>query len=126
MYKLVFFVPEQALDAVKAACFDAGAGKIGDYDRCCWQILGEGQFRPLAGSNPYIGSAPESQAKAGLLAMPLAGVLEAPAAGLLEKIAEYRVELVCTDEAIRPAVKAMKLAHPYEEPAYDVWRLEVF
>jgi hypothetical protein len=46
--------------------------------------------------------------------------------GTLETVAEYRVELVCTDDLIRDAVTAMKQAHPYEEPAYDVWRLEVF
>ncbi len=103
MYKLCFFVPEEALETVKSACFEAGAGKMGDYDSCCWQVLGEGQFRPMDGSRPYIGQQ-----------------------GQLEAVAEYRVEMVCTDEHIHGAVAALKLAHPYEEPAYDVWRLEAF
>lgn len=100
MYKLVFFVPETHLEPVKSAVFAAGAGRIGDYDCCAWQTLGEGQFRPLPGSQPFIGQS-----------------------GELERLAEYRVELVCADEYIKQIVKALRAAHPYEEPAYDVWQL---
>jgi hypothetical protein len=103
MYKLVFFVPESHLTEVKNAVFASGAGRIGDYEHCCWQALGEGQFCPLPGADLHLGEI-----------------------GTLETVAEYRVELVCTDDLIRDAVSAMKQAHPYEEPAYDVWRLEVF
>jgi len=103
MYKLVFFVPEAHKSTVKQALFSAGAGKIGDYDQCCWENLGQGQFRPLAGANPYIGKA-----------------------GKVESVAEYRVELVCEDNLIGAAVEALKNAHPYEEPAYDVIKLETF
>lgn len=103
MYKLVFFVPESHLTEVKNAVFASGAGRIGDYEHCCWQVLGEGQFCPLPGADLHLGEI-----------------------GTLETVAEYRVELVCTDDLIRDAVSAMKQAHPYEEPAYDVWRLEVF
>jgi len=101
MYKLAFFVPESHLEPVKNAVFETGAGRIGHYDHCCWQIKGQGQFRPLAGSHPHIGSQNE-----------------------LETVEEYRVELVCEDSLIKQAIAAMKLAHPYEEPAYDVFRLE--
>ena len=101
MYKLAFFVPEESLEAVKQALFATGAGRIGDYDSCCWQVLGQGQFRPLAGSDPHIGSQ-----------------------GVVEVLSEWRVELVCSDELIMDAVAALKQAHPYEEVAYDVWRLE--
>lgn len=101
MYKLVFFVPKSHLDAVKQAVFDSGAGQIGRYDQCCWQVLGEGQFRPLVGSMPFIGE--ENK---------------------VEQEPEYRVELVCRDELIQKAVRALVKAHPYEEPAYDVWRLD--
>ena len=100
MYKLCFYVPESHLESVKQAVFDAGGGRIGDYDSCCWQVLGQGQFRPLAGANPFIGTP-----------------------GALEQVAEYRVELVCEDALIHAAVAALKAAHPYEEPAYDVWQL---
>ncbi|PUA30608.1 MAG: NGG1p interacting factor NIF3 [Cellvibrio sp. 79] len=100
MYKLVFFVPESHLEQVKTAVFSAGAGHVGNYDQCCWQVPGIGQFRPLAGANPYIGNN-----------------------GQLETLSEYRVEMVCADEFIQIAVTALRAAHPYEEPAFDVWRL---
>ncbi len=97
MYKLCFYVPAEHLESVKNAVFDAGAGRIGDYDRCCWQVAGTGQFRPLEGSDPFIG-----------------------ATGELERVPEYRVEMVCAPEYIAAAVSALQSAHPYEEPAWDV------
>lgn len=100
MYKLCFYVPESHVDEVKAAVFAAGGGRIGDYDSCCWQVLGQGQFRPLEGSQPYLGQA-----------------------GSVERVAEYRVELVCEARFIRAAVEALIAAHPYEEPAWDVVQL---
>lgn len=100
MYKLVFFVPPEHLEEVKTAVFAAGAGRIGDYSDCCWQVLGEGQFKPLPGSEPYIGSQ-----------------------GEVAKVSEYRVEMVCDNALVGAVVKALLDAHPYEEPAYDVWRL---
>jgi hypothetical protein len=101
MYKLCFYVPDEQLESVKQALFDAGVGRIGRYDSCCWQTQGTGQFRPLAGSDPHIG-----------------------ARGALEKLQEWKVEMVCEDALIRTAVAVLKLAHPYEEVAYDIWRLE--
>ena len=100
MYKLVFFVPESHLELVKTAVFAAGAGRVGNYDQCCWQVPGIGQFRPLANANPYIGVSNQ-----------------------LETLVEYRVEMVCADEFIQVAVAALRTAHPYEEPAFDVWHL---
>ncbi len=100
MYKIVFFVPESHKEAVKAALFAAGAGRIGRYDCCSWETLGQGQFRALDGANPFIGSVGET-----------------------ETVAEYRVELVCDDTLIQQAITAMKAAHPYEEPAYDVLKM---
>ena len=97
MYKICVFVPEDAAEQVKQAMFEAGAGKIGDYDCCCWQTFGQGQFRPLEGSSPFIG---EHQR--------------------IETVAELRIEMVCADELIKNVVAAMKNSHPYEEPAYDV------
>lgn len=101
MFKLCFFVPESHLEPVKEAVFAAGGGRIGDYDSCAWQSLGQGQFRPLEGADPYLGEA-----------------------GKLERVSEYKVELVCSEDTILAAVAAMKSAHPYEEPAYEVYRLE--
>ncbi|MDO7897748.1 Nif3-like dinuclear metal center hexameric protein [Pseudomonas citrulli] len=103
MYKLCFFVPASHLDEVKDAVFAAGGGRIGDYDRCAWQVPGLGQFRPLEGSQPFIGEA-----------------------GQVEQVEEWKVELVVADERVRPVVAALKQSHPYETPAYEVWRLEDF
>lgn len=100
MYKLCFYVPESHLEPVKQAVFDAGAGRMGDYEYCCWQVLGQGQFRPGAGADPFIGEP-----------------------GKLEQVAEYRVEMICEDGLIQQAVAALRQAHPYEEPAFDVWPL---
>ncbi|QSB19427.1 YqfO family protein [Pseudomonas sp. 15A4] len=101
MYKLAFFVPLSHVEQVKNALFAAGAGRIGAYDCCSWQVLGQGQFRPLDGSQPFIGQA-----------------------GEVEQVQEWKVELVVSDELIRQAVAALKNSHPYEVPAYDVWKLE--
>jgi hypothetical protein len=100
MYKLCFFVPESHLQAVKQAVFNAGGGCHAAYDSCCWQTLGQGQFRPLAGSQPFVGKA-----------------------GQLEQIMEWKVEMVVADESLQEVVVALKLSHPYETPAFDVWRL---
>ena len=100
-YKLCCYVPEQALEKVKQVLFDAGAGKIGDYDHCCWQTLGQGQFRPLLGSSPFIGKVNE-----------------------VEFVAEYKIEMIVEGAALKAAVMALKLAHPYETPAYDIWPLQ--
>lgn len=97
MIKLCFFVPESHVETVKEALFDAGAGRIGEYDRCSWQVLGRGQFRPLSASAPYVGKE-----------------------GEVHCLAEYKVELVCGDDVIEAAVAALKQAHPYEEPAYEL------
>ncbi len=101
MYKLAFFVPPSHVEQVKSALFAAGAGRIGGYDCCSWQVLGQGQFRPLDGSQPFIGQA-----------------------GVVEQVQEWKVELVVSDELIRQVVAALKASHPYEVPAYDVWKLE--
>ncbi len=101
MYKICFYVPENAVEIVKQALFEAGAGKIGNYDSCCWQVLGTGQFRPLEGSSPAIGER-----------------------GIIETVSEYRVKMVCEDEVIKNVVEALRKSHPYEEPAYDVIELE--
>lgn len=100
MYKLCFYVPEEHLESVKAAVFQAGGGRIGNYDRCCWQVLGTGQFRPLDGADPFIGEQ-----------------------GKVEQVSEYRVELICAPGQVRAVVDALIQAHPYEEPAFDLMAL---
>lgn len=103
MYAICFYVPIDNAEKVKHAIFAAGAGRIGEYAHCSWQVLGEGQFMPLAGSHAAIGEI-----------------------GKLEKVPELRVELVCEDDLIQEAVTALKAAHPYETPAYQVIKLESF
>ena len=100
MFKLAFFVPDSHVETVKDAVFAAGGGRIGAYDSCSWQALGQGQFRPLSGSQPFIGQT-----------------------GVVERVEEWKVELVVADDLIAGVVQALKLAHPYETPAYEVWRL---
>jgi structural hemagglutinin/hemolysin toxin protein RtxA len=101
MYILFFLAPESHLDVIKNAIFAVGAGSIGHYSHCAWQTLGEGQFMPLPGSHAFIGEM-----------------------NTLEKVPEYKVEIICTKEQIKEAVAALKRAHPYETPSYQVLRLE--
>jgi hypothetical protein len=100
MYQLCFYVPESHLESVKEALFAQGAGRYNDYDQCCWQVRGEGQFRPLAGSRPYVG-----------------------AVHRLEKLVEYKVEMICRDEVIKAALETLLAVHPYEEPSYRVYKI---
>ncbi|MDQ8039258.1 MAG: NGG1p interacting factor NIF3 [Rickettsiella sp.] len=101
MYKIAVYIPENVLEHVKQAMFDKGAGQFKNYKHCSWQVLGQGQFYPLEESNPTLGEK-----------------------GRLETIEEYLVEMVCDDTVIKSVIKALKQAHPYEEPAYTVYRLE--
>lgn len=103
MYKLTVFVPDDYLEQVKTALFDAGAGKIGNYSHCCWQVLGQGQFMPLAGNQAFIGVTNQ-----------------------LETVIEWRVEMIVAKEKIQTVIQSLKQAHPYETPAYEVIKLEVF
>lgn len=100
LLKLTVYVPVSHLEAVKDALFVAGAGRVGDYDRCAWQVLGEGQFRALAGAQPFVG-----------------------AVGVQESVAEYRVEMVLVRSVLTEVVAALKAAHPYEMPAFDLMAL---
>jgi hypothetical protein len=98
--KLVWFVPEEALDKTRTAVFEAGGGRIGDYERCSWYAAGTGTFFGAEGTAPALGES-----------------------GREEHVAELRVETVVPEGRIRDVIIALKLAHPYEEPAYDVYPL---
>jgi len=101
LYKLVVFVPEDSLEKVQKAVFSAGAGWIGNYSDCGFSVKGNGTFRPLEGTNPYIGQT-----------------------GVFETVHEYRLETVVPGGRLKEVVKNMLEAHPYEEVAYDIYRLE--
>ena len=98
--KLVWFVPEDALDVTREAVFDAGGGRIGDYVRCSWYTSGTGTFFGGASAEPAVGER-----------------------GKDERVPELRVEVLVPQAKIRDAIVALVLAHPYEEPAYDVYPL---
>lgn len=97
MYMLYFHVPETHVEEVKNAIFAAGAGVIGNYSHCSWQILGHGQFKPLEGSNAFLGKVNQ-----------------------IETVAEYKVETVCDERNIKEVIKALIEAHPYETPSYQI------
>jgi len=101
MHKLVFFVPESHKEAVKTAIFSQGAGQYQGYENCSWETLGIGQFRPLVGSQPYIGKHDD-----------------------IELVDEYRVETMCADNCVKAVLTALIKAHPYETPAYEVWSVK--
>lgn len=100
MHMLCFHVPQTHLESVKEAIFSAGAGVMGHYSHCCWQVLGQGQFKPLPGSDPFIGKTNQ-----------------------IEMVAEYKVETVCEDHCIHEVIQALKKAHPYETPSFQIWPL---
>jgi len=94
------FVPREALDDVRAAVFAAGAGRIGEYERCSWYTAGTGTFLGGAGSSPTVGER-----------------------GREERVAELRLETVFPEERQDEVLAALRAAHPYEEPAFDIYPL---
>lgn len=103
MYKISVYVPSEHREAVKLAMFDQGGGRLGHYEHCAWQVLGQGQFRPTAQANPFLGQK-----------------------GIVETVDEYLVEMLCEEKSINAVIAALKKAHPYEEPAFSMVRLENF
>ncbi len=98
--KLVVFLPADALDEVRSALFEAGAGRIGDYERCSWYTEGTGTFLAGEGTAPTVGER-----------------------GREERVTELRLETVFPEERHADVVAALRRAHPYEEPAFDVYPL---
>ena len=98
--KLVVFVPPDSLEDVRDAVFAAGAGRIGDYERCSWYTPGLGTFLPLPGADPAVGEAGEE-----------------------ERVEELRLETVFPEERQGGVGEALRRAHPYEEPAFDIYAL---
>ncbi|WP_345980621.1 NGG1p interacting factor NIF3 [Sulfurimonas sp. HSL3-2] len=101
MYKLNFFVPAEDKERVKEALFSIGVGRYENYECCSFETLGHGQFKPVNGADPYIGELDR-----------------------LEVVEEYKVEMICKDELIKKALVVLKKVHPYEEVAYEVFRME--
>lgn len=99
-YKIIVYVPEAHADILREAMGKAGAGKVGNYSYCSFSVKGVGRFKPEAGANPTIGEV-----------------------GKVEEVFEERIEVVCVEEKLQDVLKAVKEAHPYEEPATDVYQL---
>lgn len=99
--KWAIYVPPEAVEAVRAAVFAAGAGEIGDYAQCSWSVTGTGQFLPRDGASPTVGRV-----------------------GAVERVTEDRVEVVAPARARGQVLAALRSAHPYEEPAFDVFALQ--
>lgn len=100
-YKIVVFAPLTHADKLRMVMGGAGAGIIGNYSHCTFSIRGVGRSKPTEGANPRIGEI-----------------------GKLEEIEEERIETVCSEENLNAVLQAIKDAHPYEEPATDVYLLE--
>ena len=96
MLKLIYYVPEAYLESTKTAIFNAGAGGIGNYEHCAWQVLGTGQFKPVKDANPFIGEL-----------------------DTLEQVPEWRVETIVPEHKAKQVAIALKASHPYEEPAFE-------
>jgi hypothetical protein len=100
VHKLVWFVPEAALDVTREAVFAAGAGRIGEYERCSWFTAGTGTFLAREGAAPTIGEV-----------------------GREERVRELRVETVVPFERADAVVRALREAHPYEEVAFELYAI---
>ena len=97
-YRLDVYVPDSHVEAVKTAMFEAGAGSFGNYDSCCWQTEGTGQFRPLEGAHPFYGEQDR-----------------------VEHVKEWKLEFVVEESVLGDVLKAMKESHPYETPSFQYW-----
>lgn len=99
--KIVTFVPAQQLDQVREAIWNAGAGVIGNYQKCSFNLQGTGTFYGSDAANPVVGQS-----------------------GRLEQVEEVRLEVVCSAKLLEQVLTALRLTHPYEEPAVDVYPLK--
>ncbi len=101
-FKIVVYVPVESADALREAMGGAGAGQVGNYTHCTFSVRGIGRFIPTEGARPAIGE------------------VDKP-----EVVEEERIEAVCSEEKLESVLKAIRDIHPYEEPATDVYSIEV-
>ena len=102
IFKFAVYVPTQYADKVSRAIFEAGAGKIGRYTETSFGVTGKGTFKPMEGTNPFIGKIGERK-----------------------EVQEIKIETVVAERDLESVVQTMKSVHPYEEPAYDVYELKI-
>lgn len=102
VYTLRVAVPITHKEQVKQEIFKAGAGKYGKYDMCCFETEGTGQFRALDGANPFIGKH-----------------------GEVEYVKEVMIECIVAEEYIKSVITALRNSHPYEQPAFQYWKVNI-
>lgn len=102
IFKFAFYAPIGFAEKVRKSIFETGAGKIGNYSETSFNIEGKGTFKPLEGSQPFIGKR-----------------------GVRESVDEVKIETVVPERFLSAAISAMKRVHPYEEPAYDIYEIKV-
>lgn len=100
-YKVVVYVPKENADELRNAIGNVGGGKLGNYSFCTFSVVGVGRFKPEEGAHPHIGKV-----------------------GKFEEVEEERIEVTCEDARVKDVVNAIKEAHPYEEVALDIYKLE--
>ncbi len=100
-YKVIVFVPKESVELLSQKIFEAGGGKIGEYENCSFKIKGEGTFRGTKNTHPYIGKK-----------------------GRQEKVEEIRLEIIVNKWKLNSVISAIKNYHPYDEPAFDIYTLE--
>lgn len=101
LYKIIVYVPTEDVDTVKTALFDSGVGQLGNYTNCSFESTGQGQFKPLKEANPYSGTHNK-----------------------LSITEEVKLEVIVREEKLNNSINQLIKAHPYEEVAYDVYKLE--
>lgn len=99
--KIILTIPEGQADMIRSVMAEIGLGKIGNYDFCSFSSKGLGRFRPLKGAKPSVGNINQ-----------------------IEEVIEERIEVICPRKILKTALETIKKAHPYEEPAIDVYPLE--
>ncbi len=100
VYILVVYIPSTHTEEVKEALFAAGAGTLGSYSRCSFEVQGTGQFMPLEDAHPFLGEK-----------------------GVCERVDEVRVEMAVREDVMEAVIKALRAAHPYEVPAYHYYEV---
>lgn len=101
LYKVMVYVPHSHIDKIREAFHKGGAGHIGNYSHCTFQVKGQGTFKPLEGTNPYSGQVNE-----------------------LTYVDEAKVESIVPETTLSKVIREIKKAHPYEEVAYDIYKME--
>ncbi len=103
MYKVITFVPENLLDIIIDEMAKAGAGNMGNYSHTCWITKGEGNWFPLDGAKPLIGTV-----------------------GKMSRESEFKIEMICPEKNLNAVIDAIRNNHSYESPEIDVFKIDLY